>query len=305
MRAVITIETINQLHQLMGLGSPIHPLISVIDFSQTKDNYSGQSEKMSIKMYALILKSQLPGEMKYGRKKYDFQEGTLMLLAPGQALSIEPSTDYLELEGWGVFIHPDFLYRSNLGKHIGEYNFFSYDLNESLHLSDKEKGILNEMVHRIQDELKENIDASSQTLVISYVELLLNYCTRFYNRQFITRASFDSDYISSFKQLLSGYFKENRQLDEGLPTVAYFAEKLFLSPKYFSDLVKNETGHNASEHIHLYILQLAKQMLVEGEQTVSEIAYQLGFEYPQYFSRFFKKKTGLSPSEFIENSSLN
>ncbi|MCT4590120.1 MAG: helix-turn-helix domain-containing protein [Carboxylicivirga sp.] len=305
MRSVINIETIYQLHQLLGLEGPMHPLVSIIDFSKTEDHYSGRSEKITIDMYAVILKSQLPGEMKYGRKKYDFQEGTLMLLAPGQSMTIEAHSQYLELEGWGLFIHPDFLHRFDLGKRIGTYSFFSYDLNESLHLSDKEKGIINDMVQRIEDELKENIDASSHTLVVSYIELILNYCTRFYNRQFITRATFDSDYVSNFKRHLYDYFNQGHQLKNGLPTVAYLANKLFLSPKYLSDLIKNETGRNAIDHIHLYILDLAKNKLINDKLTVSEVAYQLGFEYPQYFSRVFKKKLGLTPADFIKKNSLN
>lgn len=295
----MNIETIHELHRVMGLGKPKHPLISVVDFAKTSDNYSQEAQKISTELYGINLKNQLPGEMKYGRKKYDFQEGTIMFLAPGQTMEIAPDeTNYLNLAGWGLFFHPDLLRRSDLGSKMDDYSFFSYDLSESLHLSEKERKILTETVWRIDDELSENMDGSSQPLIISNIELLLNYCQRFYNRQFITRSTFDNDYISSFKKYLAAYFKAGLQKENGLPNVSYFAKKVHLSPKYFSDLVKNETGRKAQGHIHDYILGLAKNRLLDTTDSVSEVAYFLGFDYPQYFSKMFKKKVGLSPAEY-------
>ncbi len=293
------IEGVYQLHKALGLSEPMHPLISIVDFADTHDGYSAYGHLLSVDMYAVILKNQLPGEMSYGRKKYDFQEGTLMLLAPGQVLSIQSSgTEYLNLEGWGLFFHPDFLLRSELHTSIREFNFFSYDLNESLHLSGKEKAILSDSVKRIGDELSNNLDATSHTLMVSNIELMLNYCKRFYLRQFITRAQFDVGYIAQFKKLLSAYFEKEMQREHGIPEVRYFADQLHLSPKYFSDLVRNETGHNAQSIIHEHILELAKGQLVNSQDTISEVAFSLGFDYPQYFSRMFKKLTGMSPVAF-------
>ncbi|MCL3779022.1 AraC family transcriptional regulator [Prolixibacteraceae bacterium JC049] len=295
----MNIETIHELHEAMGLGKPKHPLITVIDFAKTTDNYSEHAHRIATNLYGINLKNQLPGEMKYGRKKYDFQEGTIMFLAPGQTMEIQPDeTNYLELEGWGLFFHPDLLRRSALSKRIGDYNFFSYELNESLHLSEKEKLILNGTIERIEFELDNNIDNSSQPLIIANIELLLEYCSRFYNRQFITRSTFDSDYIARFKKKLSNYFNAEVQKEKGIPGVSYFAEQLHLSPKYFSDLVRNETGRNAMDHIHHFILEKAKNRLLSTNDSVNEIAYELGFEYPQYFSRIFKKKIGVSPLQY-------
>lgn len=294
---ILNITTIDDLHRMLGLEKPKHPLISVVDFAKSRDNYSDISLKYSTELYALMLKKLCPGQLMYGRRKYDFQEGTLMIMTPGQTLTIEPDTS-IENQGWGLFFHPDLLRRSHLAKKISDYNFFSYDLNESLHLSDKEKIILTETVYRIETELSENIDSNSLPLIISNIELMLNYCTRFYNRQFITRANFDSDYVSGFRNELKQYFIDEVQLTEGIPSVAYFAEKLHLSPKYFSDLVKNETGKNAQTHIHDHILELSKNILLGDNYTISEVAYKLGFEYPQYFSRMFKKKTGMTPAQY-------
>ena len=259
------------------------------------------SNKFSVELYSIDLKNQLPGEMLYGRKKYDFQEGSLMMMSPGQLLEFTSNSNQNETRGWGLFFHPDLLLKSSLSKTIDDYNFFYYELNESLHVSEREKQILTDTIKRIDIELSDNIDSTSQLLIISNIELLLNYCKRFYNRQFITRSNFDGNYISDFKQMLKDYFREEKQKELGLPTVAYFAEKLNLSPKYFSDLVKMETEKNALSHLHDYIIKLAKTKIANSNDSINEIAYFLGFDYPQYFSKLFKQKTGSSPVEFRTN----
>lgn len=200
--------------------------------------------------------------------------------------------------GWGLFFHPDLIRGTSLGNKMKEYTFFSYEVNEALHLSDKEKQTLLDCVNKLENELTENIDKHSQTLITSNIELLLNYCSRYYDRQFITRKKANTDLLVRFENSLSSYFNSHELQKKGLPSVKYFAEQLFLSPNYLSDLLKKETGKNAQDHIHYYLIEEAKNNLLNTNDSVNEIAYKLGFEYPQYFSKLFKSKTGMTAVEY-------
>ena len=232
-----------------------------------------------------------------GRKNIDFQDGNLICIAPNQIIEID--NEVLEREGkmgWGLFFHPDLIRPTSLNDKIKDYNFFHYEVSEALHLSDKEKNILLESVKKIQSELQENIDVHSQNIIVSTIELLLNYCLRFYGRQMITRSQTNKTIIAQIEILLVAYFSEVK--DKGLPSVKFLADNVHLSSSYLSDLLKRETGKNAQEHIHFYLIEEAKNLLLNSEKNINEIAYGLGFEYPQYFNKLFKKKTGKTPMEY-------
>jgi len=301
MNDIYKIESISQLNALFNHTEVKHPLISIIDFSQLDDFTMQSYNKISPSLYCIMLKSQCRGALKYGRQYYDFQEGTLVFMAPDQVMEVEELDDQ-ELpkttSGWGIFFHPDLIRGTSLYKKMSAYSFFSYDANEALHLSDKEKHTLSIIISQIESELELNIDQHSKTLIVSNIELLLNYCNRFYDRQFITRINSNKDILTKFEDVLNSYFTADIPLDKGLPTVKYCAEQLNLSANYLSDLLKKETGKNAQEHIHSKMIDTAKNKLLSSNESISQIAYSLGFEYPQYFSKIFKKKTGQTPAAY-------
>jgi AraC-like DNA-binding protein len=303
MEQIINLKTVSDIFPFFRLKpTPLHPLVAVVDFNLVK-NFIYNYTKVSTNFYCLIFKNSTRNNLKYGRKVVDFQGGSLICLSPNQILELErDSEDSDKLSGWGLFIHPDLLWGSSLSKKISDYSFFDYQTNEALHLSESEKKILSDCISNIEKELATNIDRHSQTLIISLIETMLNYCVRFYDRQFITRKIPNTDIVVKFEQLLKTYFKTGLVKNEGLPTVQYFAEKVFLSANYFSDLIKKETGKNAKEHIQFQLIEVAKKNLLDSDASVSEIAYELGFEYPQYFSRLFKLKTGMTPIEFRNSS---
>jgi AraC-like DNA-binding protein len=275
-----------------------HPLVSVVDFSKV-DEYLPEGTRISADFYSLMFKNYCANHMKYGRQTIDFQDGNLICIAPKQVLVMDTEIEKKEnMMGWGLFFHPDVLRGTSLSEKMHEYTFFSYEVTEALHLSDKEKAILFDCVQKIENELQENIDAYSQTLIVSTIELLLNYCSRYYGRQFITRKSTNSNIVIQIEKTLKYYFKEDKIKKFGLPSVKYLAESVHLSPSYLSDLLKKETGMNAQDHIHYYLIEEAKTMLINTQNSISEVAYQLGFDYPQYFSKLFKLKTGRTPIEF-------
>ena len=237
--------------------------------------------------------------MKYGRKSIDFQDGNLICMAPNQTIEMDAEVEERDDKmGWGLFFHPDLIRATSLNDKIKNYSFFNYEVSEALHLSDKEKNILYECVQKIQSELQENIDVHSQYIIVSTIELLLNYCSRFYGRQLITRSHTNKSIISQIENILTQYFSDNKINEQGLPSVKYLADMVYLSPSYLSDLLKKETGKNAQEHIHFYLIEEAKNLLLNSEKNINEIAYNLGFEYPQYFNKLFKKKTGKTPMEY-------
>jgi len=299
MSVYVYLQTVSDINRFFKLEQPVlHPLVTVIDFSKLKEFVTDET-KVSGNFYALIFKNYNKNHVKYGRRIVDFQNGSLICLAPNQVLEMEiEDEDPQNMSGWGLFFHPDLVRTTSLNDKMKEYSFFSYEVSEALHLSEKEKQILYECLLKIQGELQENIDIHSQSIIVSTIELLLNYCSRFYGRQFITRKTSDSYILAQIENLLTEYFKQGAQGEQGLPTVKYLAEQVHLSPGYLSDLLKKETGKNAQDHIHFYLIEEAKNILLNSNKSVSEIAYDLGFEYPQYFNKLFKQKTGKTPVEF-------
>lgn len=300
MKEFINLHTINDLHKLFNLGNSYHPLISVLDFKKNTEQVE-QNSKITTDFYSIMFKNYCTNYIKYGRKTIDFQDGSLICIAPNQTIEIDNEIEEGEEEdkiGWGLFFHPDLIRATSLNDKIKSYNFFHYEVSEALHLSHKEKKILIGFVKKIETELQENIDIHSQNIIVSTIELLLNYCSRFYDRQQITRSQTFKSIISQIENILKQYFTNNKTNKQGLPTVNFLAESVHLSPSYLSDLLKKETGKNAQEHIHFYLIEEAKNLLLNSEKNINEIAYSLGFEYPQYFNKLFKKKTGKTPMEF-------
>lgn len=295
MSDIYRIESISQLAKGIGGKEPKHPLIYIMDVTKFKVPESLINQKIVSNFYTIFLKDADCG-MIYGRNVYDFEEGVLSFTAPGQ---VAVSTNEVEPSyGWVLVFHPDLIRQSNLGKIIHQYNFFSYDVHEALHLSKQEEGVLNDCIKKIEYELDQNIDRHSQNLLISNLELLLNYCNRFYERQFYSRSNQNKDIISQIEQLIHDYYQSNLQLEHGTPSIQYLANEVNLSANYLSDLLKRETGLNAKEHINDFVVNLAKNRLLNSDLNISEIAYDLGFNYPHYFSRMFKRKTGYTPHEY-------
>jgi len=297
MEQIVQIKTISKLNKMLGQEEPKHPLIGIIDFSKV-DFGRYPNIKASTGFYTIMLKNLCPGALRYGRHYYDFQEGTLFFLGPNQVISLEDPDETKDVYGWGLVFHPELLRGTSLSGRIREYSFFSYNVYEALHLSEQEKGKLSEIIQDIELELNQNFDKHSKTLIVSTIELLLNYCNRYYDRQFIMRTATNKDIIGDFEGLLDHFFKPDALHNQGFPSVKYFAEQLHLSPNYLSDLLKKETGKNGTEQIQFHVIELAKDRLLSTNVSVSEIAYDLGFEYPQYFSKMFKKKTGMTPVEY-------
>lgn len=294
------INSVSQAHQSMGLPAPKHPLVTVVqtkDFD-TKLDFNGV--KIINNLYQITLKQLGCGNLMYGKNSYDYEEGTLVFTSPGQVTLFEgemPAEDDTD-EGWILAFHPDLIRKSTLSDKIDSYSFFNYDVNEALHLSEEELDTIEDLLDKIVKEYSQNLDKHSQNLIISNIELLLDYCTRFYDRQFYTRTNLNTDIVSKFERLLKVYFRTDLVNELGVPNVQYLANELNFSSNYLSDLLKKETGKTAQEHIHLFVIERAKNTLLNSSQSISEIGYSLGFEYPQHFSNLFKSKTGMSPSEF-------
>jgi len=300
---VYRVSTISELHTIAGIEKPKHPLISVIDYSKVNVIDVPESGSFALCFYSINFKNNC--HFIYGRQPFDHQEGTLHCTAPEQIITFDRERDTSSTEGWGLYFHPELIRNSALGKKIHEYSFFSYSENEALHLSEKEKQTLLPILKQMENEYNTNIDHYSHDLILSNIELLLNYCKRFYGRQFITRTNQNKDVIVRFEEFMRDYFNSTRLKNNGLPTVRFCAEAMNLSPNYFSDLLKSETGKNTQEHIHYHLLEKAKTLLVNSEKSINEIAYELGFEYPQNFSKLFKKKTGISPVYFRKETIKN
>ena len=298
MSKIINLQRISDLHKLFNLGNIQHPLVAVLDFSKVTEHVN-QNSKISTDFYSIMFKNYCKNNIKYGRKAIDFQDGNLICIAPNQVIEIDNEVEEREDKmGWGLFFHPDLIRATSLNDKLKDYTFFTYEVSEALHLSDKEKNILFDCVQKIQAELQENIDMHSQYIIVSTIELLLNYCSRFYGRQMITRSQTNKSIIAQIENILTKYFAEAKVKEQGLPTVKFLADNVHLSPSYLSDLLKKETGKNAQEHIHFYLIEEAKTYLINTEKNINEIAYNLGFEYPQYFNKLFKQKTGKTPMEY-------
>lgn len=291
---ILKLENIPQFNALREIET-LHPLVSVIDFSKMK---LIPESKAHYGFYCVFLKEVKCGDLKYGCNYYDYQEGTLVFIAPGQVLGIGNAPGSPKPKGWGLLFHPDLIRGTSLGHNIKNYTFFSYETNEALHLSDKERQIIIDCLNKIDHELHQSIDKHSKTLIANNIELLLNYFMRFYDRQFITRSHVNTDILVKFERLLDDYFQSEMPQTLGLPTVKYCAENIHLSANYLGDLIKKETGKSPQEHIQLKLMDIAKERIFDASKSVSEIAYELGFKHPQHFTRMFKKETGYSPSDY-------
>lgn len=294
MEKVINFNTISE-YNAFNNHETLHPLVSVIDFSKARKR---TGTKMNFGLYCIFLKDVKCGDLKYGRAQYDYQEGTLVFISPGQVIDVENKTDYYQPMGYGLVFHPDLIRGTSLGKNISEYNFFSYNTSEALHLSEKERQLVLDCFAKVQHELQQSVDKHSKKLIASNIELFLNYCERFYDRQFITRDNVNRGILEKFEELLNGYFISDKPKTIGLPSVAYCADELHLSANYFGDLIKKETGKSAQEYIQNKIIDTAKSKVFEADKTINEIAYELGFKYPQHFTRLFKQRIGYTPNEY-------
>lgn len=289
------IISVKELHSYMGLPSPLNPLITIIDHSQTQNKSQESDQKLLLDFYNISIKRSFKGKLKYGKNHYDFDDGTMSFIAPNQILSMDNDQDR-NMDGWSLLFHPDLIRQYPLGKAIKSYGFFSYTVNEALHLSDEEEKTIEIIIQNIQKEINSRLDLFSQDVIVSNLELLLSYCNRFYSRQFLTRKMATNDLLTKFEIKLDHYFSDNSNLV--LPTVEKLATELNVSSPYLSDMLRNITGQNTQQHIHEKLIEKAKEILTTTNLTVSEIAYQLGFEYPQSFSKLFKSKTNLTPSEY-------
>lgn len=290
------INSISALHRLLGLPKPRHPMVSLVhncNVSIVKDQFP---TTLLLNFYKLSFIEDMRGKVKYGQSYYDFDEGGMIFVAPGQLLTAAPDAE--AYTGFNLFVHPDFFRGYPLATTIEKYHFFTYAANEALHLSDKERTTIMSLFRIIEEELGSGIDDSSQDVIISQIELLLSYSNRFYKRQFTTRRLLNNDLLAKLEQVLDAYLNNDIALSNGLPTVQYLAEQLHLSTHYLSDMLRTQTGQNAQQLIHHKIIERAKVLLSNTSLTVAEVAYQLGFEYPQSFNKLFKQKTQVSPLEF-------
>ena len=295
MDKILNLDSVDLYNKLYGLET-LNPLVSVIDLN--KATSSVDLIRFNYGIYALYLKLEKACDIKYGRQTYDYQEGTIVCFAPGQTAETNPTTDKVQVNAHGILFHPDLLRGTSLGKNIKKYTFFSYEVNEALHLSEEERSIVMDCLKIIRMELEHGVDKHSKTLLVNHIELLLNYCMRFYERQFITRGKTNRDVLTRFENLLDEYFESTLAEQDGLPTVKYFADKLCLSSNYFGDMFKKETGKSPQEYIQEKVIELAKERISGTADTVSQIAYSLCFQYPQHFCRLFKKRVGYTPSEY-------
>jgi AraC family transcriptional activator of pobA len=295
----VRIKTISEFHKFRGLAASEHPLISVVDYAAIKHAAGNNNTSWVFDFYSISLKRTTNAKMKYGQQEYDFDEGVMFFMAPGQVFSIEVNANAAPNHtGWILLIHPDFLWHTPLAKIIKQYEYFDYAVNEALFLSEKEEVTVTNIIQNILQEYRANIDKFSQQIIIAQLELLFSYSERFYHRQFITRKINNHQILNKLEDVLSVYFDNDEAIKKGLPTVQYIAEALNLSPNYLSSLLKVLTGQSTQQHIHEKLIEKAKEKLSTTDLSVSEIAYELGFEHPQSFSKLFKTKTNYSPLEF-------
>ncbi|OLY90585.1 Helix-turn-helix domain-containing protein [Cnuella takakiae] len=287
-------ETISQYNEFNN-NETLHPQVSVVDLSKAAPR---QGSRMYFGFYTIFLKDVKCGDLVYGRGTYDYQEGTLVFLGPGQVAGMNSNGEYYQPKGYALVFHPDLIHGTALGKHIQDYPFFGYQSNESLHLSERERKIVLDCFSKIQYELDHAIDKHSKRLIVTNIELFLNYCIRFYDRQFLTRETVHKSLLEQFETLLNSYFTTDQPQTEGLPTVAWCAGQLNLSANYFGEMIKKETGKTAQDYIQAKVIDVAKERIFDGSKSVSQVAYELGFRYPQHFTRLFRQKVGQSPNEY-------
>lgn len=298
MEETLKFDTVSQ-YNAFNRNETLNPLVSVVDLSKAAPR---QLRRMSYGFYVVFLKEIKCGDLKYGISNYDYEEGTLVFLAPGQVIGSH-GEDYYQPQGLALVFHADFIHGTSLGRHMNDYSFFSYDTNEALHLSERERQIIMDCFSKIKFELEHAVDKHSKRLIITNIELFLNYCVRFYDRQFITREISVKGIVEKFETLLNTFFSSDKPHTIGLPSVSYCASELNLSTNYFGDLIKKETGKSAHDYITLKLIDVAKEKIFDTNKSVSEIAYELGFKYPQHFSRMFKQHVGVTPLEY--RSSVN
>jgi AraC family transcriptional activator of pobA len=301
-KQVHRIKTISEFHRLRGLPKPQHPLISVVDYASIRHSPENNQTNWVLDYYSISLKRDFDAKIKYGQQEYDFDEGVMFFISPGQVFGIEVNKDSaVKRSGWMLLVHPDFLWNTPLAKTIKQYEYFDYSVNEALFLSEKEETTITDIIQNIQQEYHSNIDKFSQDVIIAQLELLLTYADRFYHRQFITRKITNHSVLNRLENILTEYFNSDALAENGLPTVQYIAEALNISPNYLSVLLKVLTGQSTQQHIHGKLIEKAKEKLSTTDLSVSEIAYELGFEHPQSFSKLFRTKTNLTPLEFRQS----
>lgn len=299
MKKIVRLKSISEAHRFLGLPKPNHPLVSVVALNDHIINLDYGDAKFLFDFHQVNLKRGFSGALIYGRNPYDFEDGTLTFIKAGQVIQMEKLPEKVTgSSGWTLLFHPDLIRKSELGRTIDNYSFFDYDLHEALHLSEKEINALNTLTEKIQEEYNQNIDKHSQELIIANIEMLLKYSKRFYDRQFYTRTNLNKDILGQFNQVVKKYYNSENPLQNGVLTVKTCAQELNLSVNYLGDLLKTETGRNAKDHINDYVIEKAKNRLLSSNDTVSKIAYSLGFEYPQGFNKLFKTKVGISPSQY-------
>lgn len=294
---IIHTKSIAEIRAVFGLDKPTHPLITILDTEKLAYREETVGKRFSSDLYCIALKDSNCG-IDYGRNSYDFDDGVLIFTAPKQVIKVKKTQEINQVKGWMLYFHPDLIRNTALGSKIDAYNFFNYEVHEALHLSENEQNTLNQIVQLIQDEIKERIDNHSHQVLVSNIELLLNYSKRFYQRQFNTRSANNIDIVSRVELLLKGYYSKNQLIEKGQPTIQYLADHCHLSASYLSDLLAKETGRSAKDHINDFLVDKAKHLLLSSTDSISGIAYTLGFNYPHYFGRLFKQKTGKTPQEY-------
>jgi len=294
---IIHSKSIAEIRAVFGLDKPTHPLITILDTEKLAYGEETVGNRFSSDLFCIALKDSSCG-IDYGRNSYDFDDGVLIFTAPKQVITVKKPQALKEVKGWMLYFHPDLIRNTTVSSKIDSYNLFNYEVNEALHLSENEQNTLNQIVQLIQDEIKERIDNHSQQVLVTNIELLLNYSKRFYERQFNTRAASNSDVVSIVEALLKNYYSENQLIEKGHPSIQYLADKCHLSASYLSDLLTKETGRSAKDHINDFLVDKAKHLLLCSTDSISGIAYTLGFNYPHYFGRLFKQKTGKTPQEY-------
>lgn len=294
MEALLKFDSVSE-YNAFNNHETLHPLVSVIDFSKASPR---KLKRTYFGFYLVLLKDVRCGDLRYGKNTYDYQEGTLVFIAPGQVIGDGTNDELYQPKGYGVVFHPDLIKGTTLGRHIDDYTFFSYQVNEALHVSERERQMVLDSFSKIKFELEHAVDKHSKMLIAGNIELLLNYCVRFYDRQFITREQAHIGVLERFEELLHAFFSSDKPQTVGLPSVAYCAGELNLSPNYFGDLIKKATGKSAREFIQLRLIDVAKERIFDSTKSLSEIAYTLGFKYPQHFTRLFKQHVGMSPQQY-------
>ena len=299
MSDILNLDTIQDYNEFLGLET-LNPLVGIVDFTDVKVL---KHRRKRFNFYAIFLKDKIHGPLVYGRGKYDYQEGTLVFMAPGQVGGIDDDGETIAPQGYALLFHPDLIRTTPLARKMKEDTFVSYEVNEALHMSERERQTILNCFNEIKEELRHNIDKHTRSIITANIEVLLNHCLRFYDRQFVTRQLVNKDVLSRFEDLMIDYFDSDKPQQIGLPTVNWCAEKLHFSSNYFGDLVKKETGKSAIEYIHFMVINKVKDLLLGSDKTVSEIAYEVGFQYPHHLSRMFKKITGLTPNEYRKQAS--